>query len=114
VLCQQRSLEAFHLNKDTWRVNVQALSGTSANLAVYIAFLKPHDRFMGLFLADGGHLSHGFYTARKKISASSMFFESLPYRVNETTGLIDFDNLRRDALLYKPKLIVCGASAYPR
>lgn len=69
---------------------------------------------MGLGLSSGGHLTHGFYTPTKKLSASSIFFESFPYDVNEETGLIDFDNLRKTALIYRPHLIICGASAYPR
>lgn len=113
-LCQKRCLDAFHLDPTTWGVNVQALSGSPANLAVYLAFLQPHERFMGLLLTEGGHLTHGYYTAKKRISASSVYYEPLPYRVDPDTGRIDYDALRRDALAFKPKLIVCGASAYPR
>merc|ERR1711972_156068 len=78
------------------------------------ALLQPHGRIMGLDLPSGGHLTHGFYTAKKKISATSVYFESFPYKVHPETGLIDFDELRKNALVFRPSLIVCGASAYPR
>jgi glycine hydroxymethyltransferase len=69
---------------------------------------------MGLGLPDGGHLTHGYYTAKKKITSSSIYFQSLPYRVTPGTGLLDYEQLTTNAGLFKPRLIVCGASAYPR
>ena len=113
-LCKDRALDAFNLDKTTWDVNVQLLSGSPANFAVYTALLKPHDRIMGLELSHGGHLTHGYYTPKKKISATSIFFESMPYHLDVKTGFIDYDELEKNAKIFRPKLIIAGASAYPR
>jgi len=119
-LCQTRALAAYGLDPKEWGVNVQPYSGSPANFAVYTALLKPHDRIMGLDLPSGGHLTHGFYTyskkekTRKAVSATSVYFESLPYQVDPVTGLIMYDQLARDASLFKPAMIICGGSAYPR
>ncbi|KAL3455500.1 serine hydroxymethyltransferase-domain-containing protein [Aspergillus heterothallicus] len=113
-LCQQRALETFRLNPEEWGVNVQPLSGSPANLYAISALLNTHDRLMGLDLPHGGHLSHGYQTPTKKISFISKYFETLPYRLDESTGLIDYDALEKQALLYRPKLIIAGTSAYSR
>lgn len=112
-LCQKRALEAFHLDPEMWGVNVQPYSGSVANMAVYLGLLKPHDRIMGLDLPSGGHLTHGFMTAKKRVSGTSVFFESIPYKVG-LDGLIDYDALERLADSVRPRLIICGASAYAR
>ena len=95
-------------------ITLAALSGSPANLMAYSAVLNTHDRLMGLDLPHGGHLSHGYQTPTKKISAISKYFETLPYRLDESTGLIDYDALEKQAQLYRPKLIVAGTSAYSR
>ena len=107
-LTKKRALEAFNLDPENWGVNVQPLSGSPANFAVYTALVEPHGRIMGLDLPDGGHLSHGFFTGTKKISATSIFFESMPYKLNVDTGLIDYDKLAENARLFKPKMIIAG------
>lgn len=89
--------------------NVQPHSGASANLAVFFAMLQPGDTVMGMNLAHGGHLSHG-----SPVNISGKYFNIVPYGVRESDQLIDYDEMERIALECKPKLIVSGASAYPR
>ncbi|XP_017871910.1 PREDICTED: serine hydroxymethyltransferase, cytosolic [Drosophila arizonae] len=113
-LARARGLELFNLNSNDWGVNVQPYSGSPANLAVYTGVLRPHDRIMGLDLPDGGHLTHGFFTPSKKISATSIFFESMPYKVNPETGLIDYDKLAEAARTFRPQIIIAGISCYSR
>lgn len=89
--------------------NVQPHSGSSSNMGVYLAFLQPGDCIMGLDLSHGGHLTHG-----SKVSFSGQIYNSVTFQVKQDTGLVDFDDLIRKAREYKPKIIICGASAYPR
>jgi glycine hydroxymethyltransferase len=112
-LCQKRALHAFQLNKDDWGVNVQSYSGSTANFSVYTGLLKPGQRIMGLDLPSGGHLTHGYSTLTKKISNSSIYFESKPYKVG-SDFLIDYEELELLVDDFKPHIIIVGASAYPR
>lgn len=89
--------------------NVQALSGSPANLAVYMAFLEPGDKVLGLKLDHGGHLSHGH-----QVNFSGRLYNFIQYGVNEKTGLIDMNEVRSIALKEKPKMIIAGFSAYSR
>ncbi|EJF63611.1 SHMT-domain-containing protein, partial [Dichomitus squalens LYAD-421 SS1] len=114
LLCQKRALQAFHLDPAQWGVNVQPYSGSTANFAALTALIQPQDRLMGLGLPDGGHLTHGYYTAKKKMTASSIYFQSLPYSLDPETQLIDYKGVAKLAKIYKPRLLICGASAYPR
>jgi len=114
TLCQKRALECYGLDPEKWGVNVQPYSGSPANFAVYTALLGPRGRIMGLDLPDGGHLTHGFMTANKKVSATSVFFESFPYKVNPATGLIDYDRLEENAHLFHPDMLIAGISCYSR
>ncbi len=94
---------------DDLHVNVQPYSGSPANLAVYLAFLKPHDTVMGLGLPAGGHLTHGH-----SVSITGKFFKSVPYGVRREDHRIDMDEVRRLAREHRPRLLWCGTTAYPR
>lgn len=89
--------------------NVQPHSGAQANMAVIMACLKPGDTFMGLDLSQGGHLTHG-----SPVNASGLLYNAVAYGLNPETGIVDYDDMERKALEYKPKLIIGGASAYSR
>ena len=89
--------------------NVQPHSGSSANMGVFLAYLEPGDCIMGLDLSHGGHLTHG-----SKVSFSGQIYNSITFKVKEDTGLVDFDDMLKQAKEFKPKIIICGASAYPR
>jgi glycine hydroxymethyltransferase len=91
------------------RVNVQPHSGAQANMAVYLAAMKPGDTVLGMDLSNGGHLTHG-----SKVNFSGTLYNSEFYGVDVETGMIDWDHVRSQAHEHKPKLMVCGASAYPR
>ena len=90
-------------------VNVQPHSGSQANMAVFMVFLKPGDTIMGLDLSHGGHLTHG-----SGVNFSGKLYKSVSYSVSKATGRVDFEEVKRLAKKHKPKLIICGGSAYPR
>ena len=90
-------------------VNVQPHSGSQANMAVFMVFLKPGDTIMGLDLSHGGHLTHG-----SGVNFSGKLYKSVSYSVSKATGRVDFEEVERIANKHKPKLIICGGSAYPR
>lgn len=90
-------------------VNVQPHSGSQANMAVYMAALKPGDTFLGMSLTEGGHLTHG-----SPVNFSGRLYKVVPYGLNPRTGYLDYDQVRDLAKKHRPRLIVCGASAYPR
>ena len=104
-LARERATKLFGAE----HANVQPHSGANANLAVFFALLQPGDTVLSMSLAHGGHLSHG-----SPVNISGKYFNIVPYGVNETTGRIDYDEVLRLAKEHKPKLILAGASAYPR
>lgn len=108
-VCQERALKAFRLASKKWHVNVQPLSGSPANLAVYLALVPPGGKIMGMALAHGGHLTHGH-----KASATGKFFQPVPYEVSKKTEMIDYDEVEKIAVKEKPAIIVAGYTAYPR
>ncbi len=108
-LCRERALKLFKLDPTDWHVNVQALSGSPANLAVYTALIPPGGKIMGMSLDQGGHLTHGH-----KVSATGKFWTQVPYGVYKVTEVLNYDQLREMAMREKPAIIVCGYTAYPR
>jgi len=104
-LAIDRACELF----DAVYANVQPHSGAQANMAVFLACMKPGDTFMGLDLSHGGHLSHGSF-----VNSSGILYKPIAYKVKEETGIIDYDEMEELALKEKPKMIIAGASAYSR
>lgn len=112
-LCADLAKRVYKLD-DEWHVNCQSLSGTPANFQVMTGLLKPGDTIMGLDLPSGGHLSHGYQVGDRKLTASAIYFTSKSYKTNPQTGLLDYDEIELAALEHKPKMLICGGSAYPR
>lgn len=108
-LAQLRALKLFGLSDKKWHVNVQPLSGSPANLAVYTALVPKGGKIMGMSLSHGGHLTHGH-----KVSATGKFWEQVPFGVDAKTEVIDYDEVMKIAVAAKPQIIVCGFTAYPR
>ncbi|GAW83731.1 serine hydroxymethyltransferase [Plasmodium gonderi] len=113
MLCQKRALEAFHVSEDDWGVNVQPLSGSAANVQALYALVGVKGKIMGMHLCSGGHLTHGFFDEKKKVSITSDMFESKLYKCN-SEGYVDLDAVREMALSFQPKVIICGYTSYPR
>jgi len=108
-IVEQKAIERAKKLFQADAVNVQPHSGSQANMAVYFGLLKPGDTILGMNLAHGGHLTHG-----SPVSFSGRLFNFVHYGVGEKTGTIDYDQVEQTAKTHKPKLIVAGASAYPR
>jgi len=108
-LCRRRALKLFNLKENEWGVNVQPLSGSPANLAVYTALVPAGGKIMGMTLSHGGHLTHGH-----KVSASGKFWTQVPYGVDKKTEILNYSELKKIALREKPAIIVAGFTAYPR
>jgi glycine hydroxymethyltransferase len=104
-VAQDRAKKVFKAD----HANVQPYSGSVANLAAYAALIQPHDTIMGMSLVHGGHLTHGW-----KVSLTSKFFNSVSYEINTETGRLDYDKIRDLAKKHNPKIIISGATAYPR
>ena len=102
---QERAKKLFKAD----HANVQPYSGSVANLAAYAALIKPQDTIMGMSLVHGGHLTHGW-----KVSLTSKFFNSVPYEIDPQTGRLDYNRIRDLAKEHRPKIIISGATAYPR
>src|SRR3990167_6353103 len=104
ILAQERAKKLFNVPY----VNVQPYSGSPANTAIYFALLEPKDKIMGLSLAFGGHLTHG-----SPVSFSGKYFTIVSYELDKN-GYLDYDVIEKQAMKEKPKIIVCGATAYAR
>ncbi len=108
-LCKDRALKLFKLSAKKWHVNVQALSGSPANLAVYLGLVPLGGKIMGMSLDHGGHLTHGY-----KVSMTGKAWIQVPYGVAKETEQIDYEELKKIATKEKPNIIVAGFTAYPR
>ncbi len=108
-LAQERALELFGLSSKKWHVNVQPLSGSPANVAVYLGLLSPGGKIMGMSLTSGGHLTHGH-----KVSITGTMWKQVAFELDPKTEKIDYDALKKQAIQEKPDIIVAGFTAYPR
>lgn len=108
-LCIDRALKLFKLKKDDWHVNVQLLSGSPANFALYSALVPLGGKIMGMKLTAGGHLTHGH-----PLSMTGKLWKPVQFELDPKTELINYDDLKKIAIAEKPNIIVCGFTAYPR
>lgn len=108
-ICKERALKLFGLTSNKWHVNVQALSGSPANVAVYLGLVPVGGKIMGMNLQDGGHLTHGY-----KVSITGKVWQQVPFGVDSKTETIDYAEIKKLAEKEKPNIIVAGFTAYPR
>jgi glycine hydroxymethyltransferase len=108
-LCKERALKLFGLDPKKWAVNIQGLSGSPANLAVYVALLPAGAKLMGMSLDHGGHLTHGH-----KVSVTGKWWKQVPYGLDKNNELIDYDELLKISMNEKPEMVVAGYTAYSR
>lgn len=108
-LAKERALKLFGLDEKKWHVNVQPLSGSPANLAVYVALVPKGGKIMGMTLSEGGHLTHGH-----KVSATGKFWQQISFGVDPKTEVINYSEIKKIAVKEKPNIIVSGFTAYPR
>lgn len=108
-LCIDRALKLFKLNSKNWHANVQPLSGSPANFAVYSALVPLGGKIMGMKLSSGGHLTHG-----QSVSMTGKIWKQVPFEVDAKTEVLDYKKLKEIAIAEKPNIIVCGFTAYPR
>jgi glycine hydroxymethyltransferase len=115
-LVERRAIKVFGLDEGVWHVNVQPVTGTIANFAVYAALLNPGDTMLGMSLYDGGHLSHGWKLpdTGKPISFTARIYNTHFYSVDPTTKIFDYDNIQFVAEQVKPQILISGGTAYPR
>lgn len=115
-LVEQRALQVFGLTEADWHVNVQPVTGSIANLAVYAALLQPGDKMLAMSLYDGGHLSHGWKLpgTGKPISFTSRIYDSHFYSVDPMTKVFNYDEIESIAKKIKPQILISGGTAYPR
>jgi glycine hydroxymethyltransferase len=109
ILCQKRALKVFGLSEKKWAVNVQPLSGSPANLSVYLGLIPTGGKIMGMSLSSGGHLTHGH-----GVSATGKIWQQVSYGVDEKSERLNYDYLLELAQKEKPQIIVAGFTAYPR
>jgi glycine hydroxymethyltransferase len=109
LLAQKRALELFKLDPKVWSVNVQPLSGSPANLAVFTALVPIGEKIMGMKLSSGGHLTHA-----QPVSLTGKAWKQVPYEVSKETGMLDYESLKKLAKTEKPNIFISGFTAYPR
>ncbi len=114
-LAKERALKLFKLDPEVWDVEVQAVTGAYANAAIYSALIEPGDRMLGMYLKDGGHLSHGWKVSQeKKTTFVSKIYDSHFYHVEPETNVFDYDQILERAKEVKPAILISGGTAYPR